>query len=177
MNLVIGLPARRSADLFQRVETALEWPLMILALAVVPALILEDRATSDGVRAIALGLNWTVWLAFCAEFLTLLWLAPDRLAYATRAWFNLAIIVLSPPFLAPEAFQAARGLRAVRLLRLVRLIRAGAIAGRRYTTCQNQSSSRGPRLSSASIFRVTRAGSAGLRFRHDPSPRGGKICA
>ena len=67
-------------------------------------------------------------MAFCAEFLTLLWLAPDRLAYATRAWFNLAIIVLSPPFLAPEAFQAARGLRAVRLLRLVRLIRAGAIA-------------------------------------------------
>src|SRR5436190_20878774 len=58
-----------------------------------------------------------------------------------------------------------------------RTVRAGAIAGRRYTTCQNQSSSRGPRLSSASIFRVTRAGSAGLRFRHDPSPRGGKICA
>jgi voltage-gated potassium channel len=60
--------------------------------------------------------------------------APRRHEYVRRAWFDLAIIVLSPPFLVPESLEPLRGLRALRLLRLVRVFSVAAIglrAGRR----------------------------------------------
>jgi len=41
------------------------------------------------------------------------------------AWFDLLIILLSPPFLVPDALQGAR---AVRVLRLLRFVRAAAVA-------------------------------------------------
>jgi voltage-gated potassium channel len=40
-----------------------------------------------------------------------------------RAWFDLAIIVLSPPFLVPRQLDSLRVLRSVRLVRLLRLAR------------------------------------------------------
>lgn len=113
---------------YNRLTAALEWPLALLALAVVPALILEDRASSATVRNAAFIVNWVVWLAFCGEFIAKLCVAPDRRRYIQNAWFNLTIIVLSPPFLVPDALQAVRGLRALRLLRLLRLVRATAVA-------------------------------------------------
>jgi hypothetical protein len=44
------------------------------------------------------------------------------------AWFNLLIILLSPPFLVPDAMQGVRAVRAVRILRLLRFVRAAAVA-------------------------------------------------
>ena len=41
----------------------------LLALAVVPALVLEDRATDPAIRTAAHLTNWVVWLAFCGELL------------------------------------------------------------------------------------------------------------
>jgi voltage-gated potassium channel len=67
-------------------------------------------------------------LAFCAEYVGKLWLAPSRREYVRQAWFDLLILVLSPPFLVPNALQGARAVRAVRLLRLLRFVRAAAIA-------------------------------------------------
>jgi hypothetical protein len=68
--------------------------------------------------------NWIVWLAFCAEFVWLLHLAPNKRRFVRESWFDLLIIVVSPPFaLVPEAWQ---GLRAARALRLLRLLRAFA---------------------------------------------------
>lgn len=114
---------------FDRFARAVEWPIALLALAVVPALILQSRSTSPEVLAITEAVNWIVWVGFCGEYLVKLALAPVRTAFVRRAWFDLLIIVLSPPFLVPESWQAARGLRAVRLIRLLRLIRAFAVAG------------------------------------------------
>jgi hypothetical protein len=54
---------------FERIERASDLPMAVLALLIVPALILEERAKSAVVRQLATGLNWIVWLAFCAEFL------------------------------------------------------------------------------------------------------------
>src|SRR5439155_25005289 len=78
--------------------------------------------------AVATGINWIVWLAFCAEYLTKLTLAPSRRQYVREAWFDLFIILLSPPFLVPDALQGARAVRAVRILRLLRFVRAAAVA-------------------------------------------------
>src|ERR1700716_4149324 len=103
---------------FERIERAADVPMGVLALVLVPALILEGRAQSAGVRHIAAGLNWIVWLAFCAGFLGKLAFAPSRRVCVRRSWFALLIIFLSPPFLVPDAWQGVRAVRAVRLLRL-----------------------------------------------------------
>ena len=96
----------------------------ILALAVVPALLLDD-GSSPTVHLAATVTNWIVWLAFCAEFVGLLILAPKKRQFVRQSWFDLLIIAISPPFaVVPEAWQ---GLRAARALRLLRLLRAFAI--------------------------------------------------
>jgi voltage-gated potassium channel len=119
-------PRQAAFDRFSRLA---DWPIAILALAVVPALILQNRTTSPDVAAVASAVNWIVWLGFCAEYVIKLALAPQRRAFVRRAWFDLLVIVLSPPFLVPDHLQAARGLQVVRLIRLLRLVRALAVAG------------------------------------------------
>jgi voltage-gated potassium channel len=112
----------------ERVLRACDVPMGLLALAVVPAIVLEDRATDPLLRSIANGVNWFVWLAFCGEFVAGLVLARERLRFVRRNWFDLAIILLSPPFLVPQELEGLRALRVVRLLRLVRLLRAFGVA-------------------------------------------------
>ena len=113
---------------FERIERATDLPMAILALVTVPALILEHSAESVAVREIATGLNWIVWVAFCAEFLGKLAFAPAKGEFVKKSWFDLVIIVLSPPFLVPDALQGARAVRAVRALRMLRFVRAAAVA-------------------------------------------------
>jgi voltage-gated potassium channel len=110
---------------FERFEKQTDLPLAFLALLIVPALVLEDRVTSGWLHQTAVGINWIVWFAFCAEYIGKLLLAPLRSVYVRQAWFDSLIIVLSPPFLVPAAWQ---GMRAVRLLRLLRFVRAAAVA-------------------------------------------------
>ena len=134
--MTVPTPVERSADRpdsiaqsrFERIERATDLPIAVLALLIVPALILEEYAQSAGVRTVASALNWIVWLVFCAEYLGKLAFAPSRRDYIRRAWFDLLIIVLSPPFLVPTALQSARAVRAVRILRLLRFVRATAVA-------------------------------------------------
>jgi voltage-gated potassium channel len=113
---------------FERFERFTDLPLAFLALLIVPALIIEDRAQSTYLRQAATTVNWVVWLAFCAEYLAKLALAPSPRDYIRQAWFDLLIIVLSPPFLVPDVLQGARAVRAVRILRLLRFVRAAAVA-------------------------------------------------
>jgi len=100
----------------------------LLALAVVPALILEDHSPDLAIRRAAELTNWVVWLAFCVDFLVRLGLARARLNYVRSAWMDVTLILISPPFLVPQSFEFLRSLRAVRLLRLLRLVRAFSLA-------------------------------------------------
>jgi voltage-gated potassium channel len=125
MTVAISASARTT---FERFEKATDLPLALLALLIVPALILEDRAQSLYIREAAHAINWIVWLAFCAEYVGKLLFAPSRHQYVRDAWFDLLIILLSPPFLVPEAMQGVRAVRAVRILRLLRFVRAAAVA-------------------------------------------------
>jgi voltage-gated potassium channel len=72
--------------------------------------------------------NWFVWSAFAAEVGLHALVAKGVRPFVRRSWFNLLIVLLSPPFLVPEWLQGVRGVRALRILRLLRLIRAGAVA-------------------------------------------------
>lgn len=114
---------RRSCE---RVTQALEWPMAILALTVIPALLIDSGTATPRVHLIATSVNWFVWLAFCGEFILRAAVAPDRRVFVRRSWVDLVIIVVTPPFAAPETLQAVRAVRAVRILRLLRIVRAAA---------------------------------------------------
>ena len=112
---------------FERLTRIVEWPMAFMALALIPALIIEDQATDPTLRQMALMVNWAVWLAFCAEYGLKLTLAPSRVTFVRAAWFDLLIILLSPPFLVPDAFEGARSLRVLRVLRLARVLAVVAL--------------------------------------------------
>lgn len=98
----------------------------VLALAVIPALLIDSGNATPRVHLIATSVNWFVWLAFCGEFILRAAVAPDRRVFVKRSWVDLVIIVVTPPFAAPETLQSLRAVRAVRILRLLRIVRAAA---------------------------------------------------
>ena len=118
---VEALP-RTETNRYDRLTKALEWPMAILALAVIPALLLDDGAATPRTHAIASAVNWIIWLAFCGEFGARLAVAPNRQRFLHRSWFDVLIIAVSPPFGVPDLFQSVRAIRAVRILRLVRAL-------------------------------------------------------
>jgi voltage-gated potassium channel len=121
----IVVPAGGAAE---RIAKRLEWPVAIAALLVIPATVLENRSSSDEVRLIAATFNWAIWLVFCAEFGALWWSNPTW-ATVRRHWLSLTLIVMSPPFLVPSYFLAARGVRTIRLIRLFRVLRGVVAVG------------------------------------------------
>ncbi|HYG60212.1 MAG TPA: ion transporter [Symbiobacteriaceae bacterium] len=95
--------------------------MIILALLVIPLLIIEHQATDPGVLLFTWIANLLIWLAFVAEYVWGLVTAADRRQYLKEHWFDLAIIIFSPPFYLPESIQSVRSLRALRVLQIGRL--------------------------------------------------------
>jgi hypothetical protein len=75
----------------QRFLVILEWPMAVLALAVLPALVLEDAGATPRIRAIAHGVNWFVWLAFVADYVIRLAVAPRQHEYVRRGQFIVVV--------------------------------------------------------------------------------------
>jgi hypothetical protein len=75
----------------EHVLRVLEWPLALLALAVIPALLLEDNATPL-IHNAARAVNWFVWLVFLGEFLTRILIAPKRWEAVRRRRLDLLIL-------------------------------------------------------------------------------------
>jgi voltage-gated potassium channel len=119
----------------ERIARLFEIPVLIAALLVIPAIVIEQSNAGDPWKTLAAVLNWLIWLVFLAEFVTLLAVVPNRSAWLRRHPLELAIVVLTPPFL-PASLQAIRALRLLRVLRLVRLAplarRAFSLEGLRY---------------------------------------------
>jgi voltage-gated potassium channel len=114
----------------REIERRLEPPLLVFALLTIPAIVLEYTEQGEPWDAIAVALNWAIWLAFVAEVVIMLRVVPDRGRWLRDHPLDIAIVVLTPPFL-PPALQAAR---VFRLLRLLRLVRAGTLARRVFST-------------------------------------------
>lgn len=100
----------------------------VLALAVVPALLLEDSA-SPVLHTIGVALNWVIWLVFLGDFCWGLVRSVNHWTYVRGAWFELAIILITPPFGVPIAMQGLRTIRVARAARLIRLVRAATFLG------------------------------------------------
>ncbi|MDO9355061.1 MAG: ion channel [Solirubrobacteraceae bacterium] len=109
-----------------KAEKRFEWPLIVAAVLVIPTIALEQSTVSEPWDALASVLNWGIWLVFTAELVTMLWLTPNRWRYLRDHPLDVAIVLLTPPFL-PASMQAAR---VFRLLRLLRLLKTAALLRR-----------------------------------------------
>jgi voltage-gated potassium channel len=111
----------------------LELPMLVISLLVIPGLILDSAAnTAHNLHDVALALDWFIWLGFVAEFVTMLWVVPDRKQYLRQNPLDVLIVVATPPFL-PVSHQVLGLLRLLRLIRVIQLAeRMFSLEGLRY---------------------------------------------
>ena len=105
-----------SAEQWQR---RFEWPIAIAALTVIPILIIEDSNAGGAWPAVAAVLNWCSWGVFLAEIVVMLSVVTDRRDWLLHHPLDVAIVVLTPPFV------PLLGARLLRLLRVLRLLMGG----------------------------------------------------
>ena len=108
----------RRADLLVRFENTTEWPMLLLALIMIPLLLVPvitdvNSTTDQGIE----GTLWIIWGVFAVELGIRTYLAERRINYLWRHWYDVAIVVV--PFLRP--LRIARSARAMRVLRLTRV--------------------------------------------------------
>jgi hypothetical protein len=106
-------------DLRQRVDHLTHWPMIVLALAILPLLAIEVYRQPTGVLKLAIEIGFgVIWLAFVVEFVWKITIAESRVEYVRRNWFDVVIILL--PLLRPlRAFRATQGIaRSTRVFRL-----------------------------------------------------------
>ena len=122
--LVRGLDQRG-----QRLAARFEVPVVVAAVLVIPAILIEARSTSPTLLTIGEVLDWLIWIVFAAEFFTLTAVAVNRRAYLRTAWLEIIVVVLTfPPLSAVAETLEIAGL--VRLTRLARLTRFGVVMSR-----------------------------------------------
>lgn len=109
----------------ERWERRTEIPMALLALAFLVAYawpILDPRLDLDWRQFLTI-VSWTVWIAFALDFAARLHLADDRVDYAVRHWYDVALVAL--PMLRP-----LRLLRLAASLRVLDRTAANTFAGR-----------------------------------------------
>jgi voltage-gated potassium channel len=104
----------------QRIADRFELPLLVAAILVLPAVIIDSSSLGSPWSTIAFVLNWAIWAAFAIELVVMLAVVPSRLEWIRANPLTVLIVVLTPPIL-PASLQSARALRALRLLRLLRM--------------------------------------------------------
>jgi voltage-gated potassium channel len=110
---------RREA--LERFERAVELPLLVMALVMVPLLVVPLAVDlSPRLEQAFVAADWFVWAAFAFEYVVRLCLTDRRWRFVRREWPDLLIVIL--PFLRP--LRIVRSARALRLLRLGRLVTA-----------------------------------------------------
>ncbi len=112
------LSADRRHEALERFEGAVELPLLVLALTMVPLILAPFLVDlSSGVESLFTAVEWFIWAVFAFEYVVRLSLTDQRWRFVRREWPDLLIIVL--PFLRP--LRVVRSARALRLLKLLRL--------------------------------------------------------
>ena len=106
----------------ERFEAAVELPLVLLAIAMVPLLVIPLLVDlPQAVEASFVAADWLIWALFAFEYAIRLALTAERWRFIRREWPSLLLVLL--PFLRP--LRILRSARALSLLRLGRL--AGAL--------------------------------------------------
>jgi voltage-gated potassium channel len=129
-----------------RVHTPLEPLVLAAALALIPVLIIEADAKSEGWQTVAEIANWIIWAVFAIELGAVLVAASRKRAALRAHWLDVLIVVLTVPLL-------GKALAWLRLARFIRLARFGVIVGRALQAERRLTS--GDSLRVASILTVT----------------------
>jgi voltage-gated potassium channel len=108
----------------ERIAKRFESWLIVATLLVVPVLILQGSDVGEPWRTIAVVGDWIIWLAFLAELVVMLAVVPSRRRWLADHPVDVAIVILTPPFVAG----LLQSVRLLRLLRLVRLLRLAGLA-------------------------------------------------
>jgi voltage-gated potassium channel len=118
-----------------RIAKRFELPLVVAAVLTLPVTILQLLPAGDPWRTIADVLNWAIWIVFLAELVVMLSVVPSKGRWLREHPLEVAIVVLTPPFLinAVQSIRVLRLLRLARFLRLAPLVRAlFTVGGLRY---------------------------------------------
>ncbi len=129
-----------------RVHTPLEPIVLAATLALIPVLIIEADAKSDGWQRFAEAANWAIWGIFAFELVAVLVAASRKRAALRAHWLDVAIVFLTFPLL-------GKALAWLRLARFIRLARFGIIVARALQAERRLTS--GDSLRVASILTVT----------------------
>jgi voltage-gated potassium channel len=116
-----------------RVHTPFEPVVLAATLGLVPVLIIEADATSQGWQRFAEAANWTIWAVFAIELGAVLVVAGRKKAALRAHWLDVAIVVLTVP-LVGEALAWFRLARLLRLARFVVIVARALQAERRLTS-------------------------------------------
>ncbi|HTC70663.1 MAG TPA: ion channel [Acidothermaceae bacterium] len=126
----------RSAEAYDRFSRTVDAPMMILALAMVPLLVVPLIWPLAGTAASGVdAADWFIWILFVGEYVTKLYLSPSRSRFAKTHVLDLLVIAV--PMLRPlRVLRAARAMRLLRLARVVPVLTRGlrdarAIMGRK----------------------------------------------
>jgi hypothetical protein len=115
----VRVPPRRIViaddELRRRIDDVFHWPMIILALAILPLFLIEFIEQPTGWLQWAVDIGFAViWLAFLVEFIIKVSIAESRFQYCRRNWIDIVIILLP----ALRIFRIARLARTSRLFRL-----------------------------------------------------------
>jgi voltage-gated potassium channel len=124
-----------------RVKHPFEPVVLTATLAMIPVLVVQADATSEGWKTFAEVANWVIWAVFAAEVAFILIVAPRKRAALRAHWLDAAVVVVT----VPAYGRLLSSLRLARLVRLLRLLRAGVIVSRALQAER--------RLTSANVFR------------------------
>jgi voltage-gated potassium channel len=106
----------------ERIARRFDVPILIAALLVIPVIVIEQTDVSHGWKLFGTILNWAIWGAFATEVVVMLAVVPAKGRWLREHPLEVAIVVLTPPFL-PASLQALRVFRLLRVLRLLMLAR------------------------------------------------------
>jgi voltage-gated potassium channel len=118
----LTLEAREEA--LSRFERATAWPLLIMALAIIPIIVLPLVVDlSSAAQASLTAADWMIWATFAIEYSIRIFLAPRKWHFLKHNVIDTLVVVV--PFAQP-----LRILRSARVLRLTRVARAGTYMAR-----------------------------------------------
>ena len=104
----------------ERIARRFEWPMLIAAVLVIPAVILQESDVGEPWKTLGEVLDYGIWVAFVVEIVVMLWVVPDKWLWVRKHPIEIGVVLLTVPFL-PVTSEAARALRLLRLVRLMRL--------------------------------------------------------
>ena len=123
---IANLSRRRPEERERGIEllaARLDRPMSVLGVLFLLVVLGQNVASGPGVQRAFTIAGWVLWVVFVAEFLLRLWLAPSRVRFLRRNWWQVAFLVL--PML--RFLRGLALLRLVRAGRVLRVVRAGGV--------------------------------------------------